>query len=122
MPSPPSVDEEIVLRLLHRKDLKMKRMISTLALVALALPSLAQAALPPYWDSVNKIQTALNSNEAANALQAPIVSIHQVDARQILLVSEMCSLPVYVDAIALPTPMPAPTEYLVTSVGPLFCE
>ena len=95
--------------------------MKTLALIAfLASSASAFAALPPYWDSVKRIEAVINSPVVAARLVGPIVSIRVAQGLTYDIASVNCTARVTLKAH--PPGRPGPTTYTVQSVSRVVCR
>jgi hypothetical protein len=91
-------------------------------LLALTLFASTQAfaALPPYGDSVRKIEAAMNSELVSSQLFGPFTTIRAVDALTYQISTAACATTVMLEAH--PPGRPGPTMYSVKAVGKVVCE
>lgn len=92
-----------------------------IALIAfLASSTSALAALPPYWDSVKRIEVAMNSPAVAERVRGPIVSIWLSGELSYDIASVDCTARVLLQAHA--PGRPGPTTYTVKSISRVACR
>lgn len=90
--------------------------------MALALPGIANAALPPYWDRIEQIEAILQSPALSDALhRAPIKSLSLEGTRDDgaliwRLESEACTLTLHL--VPIPPAQPGPTRYKLEPPAP----
>jgi hypothetical protein len=91
--------------------------LAVLACLAVLVPVPASAALSPFYDSAEKIETILGSSAVADALhQAPLRSVENTGTRkdgadEWTVRTQECDLVVYL--IAVPSEGPGMTTYTV---------
>src|SRR6185437_10692416 len=78
------------------------------------------AALSPYYDSVEKIETILQSYPLSNVTAGPITSIRQIDFLNYEVAAGSCSAQVTLQAH--PPDMPGKTTYSVQTVSKPDCH
>jgi hypothetical protein len=90
--------------------------------MALALPGIANAALPPYWDRIEQIEAILQSPALSEALhRAPIKSLSLEGTRDDgaliwQLESDTCTLTLHL--VPIPPAQPGPTRYKLEPPAP----
>lgn len=93
--------------------------MKTLSVIGLALfASSAQAALPPYWDSVKRIEAVLNS-DFASYLHGAVMSVNDLGNLRYQVVTSSCAA--YFTLRVVPSNKIGPTKYEVASLDETTC-
>ncbi|MGZ3693008.1 MAG: hypothetical protein ACXWQO_02155 [Bdellovibrionota bacterium] len=93
--------------------------MKTLLLAAFLLSTQAHAALPPYWDSVRRIDAVMNSAVSAK-LSGAITQVKSLGNLKFEVDTDFCDAKVTLKAI--PPGRPGPTSYELQSIDSVVCE
>jgi hypothetical protein len=97
----------------------MKKQILLYSVLLTSITSTAMAALPVYWDSVRRIEAAMNSKVSAE-LQGPITSVKSLGDLRYELSTDFCAATITLEA-HVPN-NPGATSYSLKSIDKLVCE